>query len=376
MNFDFTDEQQQLRDTLQRFIRKDYTFDKRRAIVDSVEGFSREVWKQLADIGVLALTLPEEHGGLAGGPADTLVVMEELGRGLVVEPYLATVVLGAGLVARHGSEEQKARILPAVAGGDMLLALAHDEPGGRYELNHVAATAKKAGKTYALSGKKTVVLHGDVADILIVSARTSGRERDEQGISLFIVDARDKGISRHGYPTHDGQHAAEVTLKDAAGELIGAEGAGLALVEHAIEHAIAALCAEAVGNMSTLLEMTIGYLKTRKQFGVPIGSFQALQHRTVDMLSRLEEARSMSYLAAAKLGLEDTGERRRAIAAAKALVGQSARFVGQQSVQLHGGIGVTDEYAAGHYFKRLTLINATFGDAEHHLARFSTLMGA
>jgi len=383
MDFTLSDEQQQLRDTLVRFVQKDYTFDKRKAILKSPDGYSRAAWKQLADMGLTALGLPEEHGGLPGNAVDTMVVMEVFGRGLVVEPYLATVVLGAGLVAELGSAAQQAAHLPQVAAGELLLALAHDEPGTRYELNHVAATAKTPdrstrgqaqGDGYALNGTKTVVLHGAQAGKLLVSARTSGGERDDKGISLFLVDRNAPGVTVRDYPTHDGQRAADITLKNARGELLGKEGQALPAIEHARARAIAALCAEAVGCMAALVEITLSYIKTRKQFGVPIGSFQVLQHRMADMLMSVEQARSMMYLAANRADSKDVADRRRAIAAAKALVGQAGRFVGQQAVQLHGGIGVTDEVNVSHYFKRLTLINATFGDADHHLGQFSDLL--
>jgi len=376
MNFNFSDEQQQLRDTLERFVRKDYGFEKRREILRSAEGWSREVWGQLAEMGVLAIGLPEEHGGLGGDGFDTLLVMEALGRGLVVEPYLTTVVLGAGLIARRGSEAQKAALLPRVVAGECLLALAHDEPGGRHGLSRVTTTARRRGTGYLLDGHKTVVLHGDSADQLIVSARTAGGDRDENGISLFLIDAKAIGVTRQAYPTQDGQRAAEVWLTGLqlpAEALIGTAGDALADIELAQDQAIAALCAEAVGNMGAVIEATVGYLKTRKQFGVPIGSFQALQHRAVDMYLHAEQARSMSYLASAKLSAERS-ERRHALSAAKVLVNQSARFVGQQAVQLHGGIGVTDELAVSHYFKRLTMIGILFGDTDHHLAEFSAAM--
>ncbi|MGQ0586059.1 MAG: acyl-CoA dehydrogenase family protein [Gammaproteobacteria bacterium] len=371
MDFTLSDEQQQLRDTLARFVQKEYAFEKRKAILKSKDGYSREAWKQLADMGLAALGLPEAHGGLPGNAVDTMVVMEVLGRGLVVEPYVATVVLGAGLVARAGSDEQQAAILPAVSSGERLLALAYEEDGGRYELAHVATSAKKQGGGYVLNGAKTVVLHGAQADMLVASARTSGKERDEQGISLFLVERKAPGVTVRDNPTHDGQRAAEISFKNARAELLGKEGQGHALLEQALDYGIAALCAEAVGNMSALVELTLAYVKTRRQFGVPIGSFQVLQHRLADMLMYVEQARSMMLLAASKADSPDRAERRRALSAAKVFVGQAARFVGQQAVQLHGGIGVTDEASAGHYFKRLTLINATFGDADHHLGRFS-----
>jgi alkylation response protein AidB-like acyl-CoA dehydrogenase len=378
MDFKLSEEQQQLRDTLTRFVQKEYSFEKRREILRSKQGWSPEVWSKLAEMGLTAIGIPEEHGGLGGDAFDTFVVMEAFGRGLVVEPYLATVILGAGTILRAGNAAQTA-LLPQVASGALKLALAHHEGGARYELSHVATTARKEGAGYKLNGAKTVVLHGDAADKLIVSARTSGKERDASGASLFLIDARTPGISVRGYPTHDGQRAAEITLKDVqvgADALLGTADQGLAVVEQAIESGIAAQLAEAIGAMSALIELTLAYIKTRKQFGVPIGTFQVLQHRMADMLMHAEQARSMAYLAAAKIGVSNADERRAAISAAKVTVGQAARYVGQQAVQLHGGIGVTDELAVSHYFKRLTLINATFGDADHHLAKFSDRVAA
>ncbi|HUS25584.1 MAG TPA: acyl-CoA dehydrogenase family protein [Candidatus Binatia bacterium] len=371
MDFTLTGEQQQLRDTLLRYVQKDYNFDHRRAILKSAEGISRDAWKQLAEMGITALGLPEEHGGIAGNALDTALVMEVLGRGLVVEPYFATVVLGARLIALAGSAAQQAALLPQVAAGERLLALAHLEAASRYETTPVAATAKKQGTGYVLNGTKTVVLHGAQADTLIVSARTAGQPRDTAGLSLFLVDRKAAGVAVQDHRTHDGQRAAEITLKNAPGELLGAEGAGHGPLEHALDHGIAALCAEAVGAMGAAIEITLAYVKQRKQFGVAIGSFQALQHRMADMFMAAETARSMMYLAASKADVTDAAARRRALSAAKAHVGQAARYVGQQAVQLHGGIGVTDEAAISHYFKRLTLIDLTLGDADHHLGRFS-----
>jgi len=373
MDFKFTEEQTQLRDSLTRFVQKEYGFEKRRELLKSKPGWSAENWGKFAEMGLLAIGIPEDQGGLGGGAFDTYVVMEAFGRGLVVEPYLATVVLGAGTISRLGNEKQTA-LLADVASGALKLAFAHYEGNGRYELNHVATTARKDGAGYKLSGTKTVVLHGDAADKLIVSARTSGKERDATGVTLFLIDAKTPGVSIHGYPTHDGQRAAEITLKDVAAgadAVLGPVDQALPAIEQTIQHGITALCAEAMGAMAALIEATLNYIKTRKQFGVPIGTFQVLQHRMADMLMYAEQARSMAYLAAAKVAIADAHERRRAIAAAKVMIGQAARYIGQQAVQLHGGIGVTDELAVSHYFKRLTLINATFGDFDHYLARFS-----
>lgn len=377
MNFNLSDEQNALRDQLLRLMQKDYGFEARKAFLKSAEGHSPAAWQNLAEMGVLALTLPETHGGLGGNAVDNLVVMECFGRGLVVEPYLSSVVLGASLIAAAGSAAQKDALLPALAEGKLKLALAHEENGARYRLSHVRTTAKAAGGGFVLNGSKTVVLNGADADPLIVSARTSGADSEEQGISLFLVPRSAAGISLHSYPTHDGQRAAELTLKDVKlgpDALLGKVGEGFAPLEHATQRAIAAVCAEAVGAMGALLEITGVYLKTRKQFGVPIGSFQVLQHRMADMLMVMEQARSMAYLAATQADSADVQARRRIMSAAKVLVGQAARQVGQQAVQLHGGIGVTDELNVSHYFKRLTMINILFGDADYHLGRYSDLM--
>jgi len=377
MNFDFSEEQIQLREALVRLLDRGYEFDKRKQIVGSESGMSREIWQQLAELGVLSMALPEAHGGAGGNAVDTLVIMEALGRRIVVEPYLPCIVLGAGLVARAGSDAQRARLLPRVTAGQHLLALAHDEADTRYELTGVATRARADGGDYLLDGKKTVVLGGGVADTLIVSARTAGEPGDPAGVSLFLVDATAPGVTRHGYATHDGQRAADITLagvRVGGDALLGPAGGGTALVEHAIEHGIAALCAEALGVMSVLVDLTSSYVKTRKQFGVAIGTFQVLQHRLADMLMRVEQARSMAYLLATTVDSDDAALRRRVTAAAKTVIDQAGRFVGQQAIQLHGGIGVTHEAPVSHYFKRLTLIGLTFGDADHHLARYSDLM--
>jgi alkylation response protein AidB-like acyl-CoA dehydrogenase len=367
MDFELKPEQEQLRDMLQRFVRKDYGFDARGKIVAAGEGFSRDVWRTFAELGLLGIGVPEEHGGFGGDAVDTMVVMEALGTGLVVEPYLATVVLGAGLVRDAGSPEQKEDILAAVAGGEMQLALAHYEPGARYELDRVSTTARKGGAGFVLNGKKVAVLNGGEADRLIVSA----------GQSLFIVDAKAPGITRRPYRNRDGHPAADVTLADVGVDrsaLLGEEGRAFPTLERAIDRAIAALCAEALGCMDALNAQTLEYLKTRKQFGMPIGSFQVLKHRMADMFIAAAEARSMACLAAIRADSTDAATRRAAISAAKALIGKSGRYVGQQAVQLHGGMGVVDELIVSHYFRRLTAINTTFGDADHHLARFSDMM--
>ncbi|MCK9379483.1 MAG: acyl-CoA dehydrogenase family protein [Sulfuritalea sp.] len=377
MNFDYSEEQLALQDTLRRFIDKEYRFDQRRTLAQSEDGFSREVWAQLAELGLLALPFPEEYGGLGGNAVDTMLVMEVLGRGLVLEPYLGTVVLAGSLIRDAGTLSQKDMLLPAIAGGELLMTLAHYEPGTRYEMNHIATTAKSTGNSYLINGAKSVVLGGNDADKIVVSARTGGGRRDNDGISLFVVGRTAPGLIIRGYPTQDGSRAAEtqfdnVEVGDDA--LLGTKDGALPIIERAIDYAIVALCAEAVGIMTALNEATLDYLKTRKQFGQPIGRFQALQHRMVDMVIATEQARSMATLSAVRVDSIDAAERRRVVSAAKAYVGQSARSVGQAAVQLHGGMGVVDELNVSHYFKRLTMINATFGDTDHHLGIFSDLL--
>ncbi|MDP1732896.1 MAG: acyl-CoA dehydrogenase family protein [Sulfuritalea sp.] len=374
MNFNYTEEQLALQDTLRRFYARDYAFEHRRALAKSADGFDREAWKTFADFGILALPFHEDFGGLNGTAVDTMLVMEMLGRGLALEPYVSTVVLCGGLIRDAGSTAQKEALLPAIAGGELMLALAHHEAGGRYELDRVATTATSTGSGWQLDGAKAVVLGAPSADTLIVSAR------DGKGVSLFLVDAKAAGVSMRAYPTQDGARAADIKLARVAvgaDALIGPAGNALPVIERALDYANAALCAEAVGIMSALNEVTLEYLKTRKQFGVPIGNFQALQHRMADMVIATEQARSMATLAAVRADSSDAAERSRAVAAAKAYVSQSARLVGQQAVQLHGGMGVVDELNVSHYFKRLTMIGLTFGDADYHLGKFSdTLLAA
>jgi pimeloyl-CoA dehydrogenase small subunit len=377
VDFKFSEEQTALQDSLRRFVGKEYDFETRRKLARSPEGYSPHAWRQYAEFGVLALPFPEAFGGLNGTAVDTMIVMEAFGPGLVLEPYLATVVLCGSLIRDAGSQSQKESLLPAIGGGELRMALAHYEPNTRYELNHIAATAKSAGKDWVLNGAKSVVLHGGAAQKLIVSARTGGKERDDNGVSLFIVDRDAAGVSLHAYPTQDGSRAADITLKDVrvdADALLGQKDRALPAIEHALHYGIAALCAEAVGIIIALNAATLEYLKTRKQFGQPIGKFQALQHRMADMTIAAEQARSMMYLASVKADAADPVERRRALSIAKAYIGEVARFVGQQAIQLHGGMGVTDELVVGHWFKRLTIINATFGDADHHLGKFSDML--
>ena len=370
MDFSFTDEQKLLADTLSRFVAKEYGFEKRRAIIASPEGFSREAWQTLADMGVLGLPFAEEYGGIGGGAVDMMVVMNAIGAGLVVEPYLSTVVLAGGLIDALGSDAQKKTLLPAIAEGKLIAAFAHAEPRSRYDLAQVTTEAKRAGSAWGIGGEKAVVLHAGQSDKLVVSARTSGKAGDAHGISLFLVERKAKGVMLRDYRTIDGLHAAEIVFNGAAGELLGEEGKAYDAIERIADAGAAMLCAEAVGAMEALHAQTREYIKTRQQFGQPIGRFQVLQHRAVDMMIHCEQSKSMACLAAVRSQAADARERRRAVSAAKAHIGRSARFVSQTAIQLHGGMGVTNELPASHYAKRLAMINHQLGDAEHHLERF------
>jgi alkylation response protein AidB-like acyl-CoA dehydrogenase len=369
MDFTFSQEQQQFADALHRWVDKDYTFEQRKKIIHSDSGVSDTAWATLAELGMTALPIPEEQGGFNGTAVDMLVVMQELGRGIVVEPYFATV-LGAQFLKLAGGQQA---LLEQVAGGELKLACALGEKQARHDLSDIATTAKAAGDGYVINGTKTVVIHGGQASKLIVSARSAGSQRDTAGISLFVVPADAKGVTRRDYRTIDGQRAADITFVNvpvSSSQLLGKAGAGWDILDAAADYGATLLCAEAVGAMDALNAATLEYLKTRQQFGVPIGKFQVLQHRMADMFMQTEQARSMATLAAVKVGSNDVNERRRTVSAAKARVGQSLKYVGQQAVQLHGGMGVTDELPAAHYFKRLTMIELTLGDTDHHLARF------
>ncbi|MGH6981070.1 MAG: acyl-CoA dehydrogenase family protein [Stellaceae bacterium] len=373
MDFDYSEEQRLLDDTVRRLVKDEYEFADRKKYLAEPQGFSAGLWAKYAELGLLGLPFAEEYGGFGGGGIETMIVMEAFGRGLALEPYLATVVLGGGLIALAGSDAQKSDILPEIAAGKMMLAFAQGERHSRYDLARVETSAKPQGSGFVLNGHKSVVLHGGAAHKLIVSARTAGTGNDTSGLSLFVVDRDAKGVTVSDYPTVDGLRAADVTLSNVsvgADALLGPRDNAYPLIVRVADRAVAALCAEAVGIMETLNAMTLEYIKTRKQFGVAIGSFQVLQHRMVDMLINAEQAKSMEILAAMSIDSDDQRERERAVSAAKVQTGLSGRFVGQQAIQLHGGIGMTDEYAAGHYFKRLSSIEHNFGDTDYHLERF------
>ncbi len=373
MDFDLSDDQRQIKDSVDRFLADAYADMKNRSAMQAeAGGYSRANWAKFAELGLTAIPFDEAHGGLGAGGVETMLVMESIGRNLALDPYLSTVVLGGGVLRHAASDAQKAAIVPDIIAGTKTLALAYQERQSRFELSDVATRARPDGNGgYILDGEKLVVLNGDSADTLIVSARISGGRRERGGIGLFLVGGTAAGVTRKGYPTQDGQRAADIMLQDVKvgpeDVIVGKSGDGVSVLERVVDEAIAAVSAEAVGAMGALHEMTVDYLKTRKQFGVAIGSFQVLQHRSVDMFTALEQARSMAYYATMMAGEGDAVERRKAISAAKVQIGQSARFIGEQATQLHGGIGMTMEYKGGHYFKRLTMIDLAFGDHAHHL---------
>ena len=378
MDFELSEEQRLLKDSVERLTTQRYDFEARKKYMKETDGWSRALWKQYVDLGLTALPFAEEHGGIGGGPVETMIVMEAFGRALALEPYFASVILGGSFVKLGASEAARNDVLPKVAVGETLLAFAHIERQARYDLADVAATAKKDGAGYVLNGEKSLSVHGDVADKIVVSARVSGDQRARNGIGLFLVDAKAGGVSRRGYPTMDGLRAAEVSLsnvKVSADAVIGEPGNAYPLIEQVGDIAIAALAAEAVGAMSAMHEITVDFLKQRKQFGVPIGNFQVLQHRAGDMLIALEQARSMAMLATMMTEEQNAEERRKSISAAKVQIGRSAKIVGQSAIQLHGGIGMTMEYKVGHYFKRVTMIDTMFGDADYHLAALARMGG-
>jgi pimeloyl-CoA dehydrogenase small subunit len=378
MDFDLTEEQRLLRDSVDGLLSDAYEFERRKKYMKEKGGWSKAIWGKLAEQGLLGLPFAEEDGGFGAGAVETMIVMEALGKALVLEPYLATVVIAGGFLRHGGSAAQKAAHIPSIIDGSKTFAFAQLEKNSRYDLADVTTTAKKKGEAYVIDGEKFVVLNGENADTLIVTARTKGARHDRSGIGVFLVPANAKGVTRKGYPTQDGLHAADVTftaVEVGADAAIGDPENALPLIERVVDEARTALCAEAVGLMDESLKTTVEYIKTRKQFGVPIGSFQSLQHRAADMFVAVEQARSMSMFATMAADFDDPKERAKAVAAAKVQIGKSGKFVGQQSIQLHGGIGMTQEAKIGHYFKRLTMIENTFGDTDYHMRRVSDAGG-
>src|ERR1700737_1112050 len=378
MDFDLSEEQRLLKESVDGLLTDSYEFDQRKKYMAEKGGWSKAIWSKLAEQGLLGLPFAEQDGGFGAGAVETMIVMEALGKALVLEPYLATVVIAGGFLRHGGSPEQKAAHVPGIIDGSKTFAFAQLGKHSPSDLSDVATTAKKKGEGWVIDGEKFVVLNGENADTLIVTARTTGGQRDKAGIGVFVVPASAKGVTRKGYPTQDGLHAADITL---TGVEVGADTAigdpenGLALIERVVDEARTAMCAEAVGAMDESLKTTVEYLKTRKQFGVPIGSFQTLQHRAADMFVAVEPARSMSMFATMAADYDNAAERSTAVAAAKVQIGKSLKFVGQQSIQLHGGIGMTQEAKIGHYFKRLTMIENSFGDTDYHLRRVTNSGG-
>jgi alkylation response protein AidB-like acyl-CoA dehydrogenase len=374
MDFSFTDEQNMLRDTVASYLGDHYAFDRRRAAIDKEPGWRPQVWKAFAEeLGILGAAFPEALGGLGGGPVETMIIMEEFGKALVVEPYLGTVVIGGGFL-KHADHPRAAELIGKIIAGEALFAFAWAEPKARYNLADIATSAARDGDGWVLNGAKAVVVGAPWASHLIVTARIAGGPRDAQGVSAFLVDKAAPGIATRDYPTVDGGRASDIGFENVrlpADALIGPADEGLPLVEKVVDEALAALCAEACGVLRRMHEDTLAYAQQRKQFGVPIGSFQVLQHRMADMFIQLEQSISMTYMATLKLGRD--AERAKACAAAKVQIGKACRFIGQNAIQLHGGMGMTSELAVGHYFKRATLIESALGSTDHHLARYEFL---
>ncbi len=371
MNFDFSDEQQLIKNSVDRMIAELYGFEQRKLYAQEPDGWSRERWANYAELGLLGLPFAEADGGFGGTSIDMMIVCEAFGRGLILEPYFATVILAGGALRFAANAAQRAALIPAIVGGELLLALAHGERQARYDLCDVLTTAQPNGADWLLNGAKSVVWHGDCADQLIVSARTAGTRRDRSGITLFLVDANDPGLVRANYRTHDGLRATDLQLANILvnpSAVIGEMDKGLDILELVVQHAIAALAAEGVGAMQAALDLSVDYLKTRSQFGVTLNTFQALQHRAAEMFVATEQARSIALYAAMMTDETNPLERSKAMAATKVQIGKSGNFVGKQAIQLHGGIGVTEEYVVGHYFKRLTVMESIFGDTDFHLA--------
>lgn len=375
MDFNFTEEQQMVRDGLSRLVREEYDFETRRGVIDSEAGWRPEIWAQLAELGILGMPFSEEDGGFGGGAIDAMVVMEEFGKGLVVEPFVPTVVCAGGFLKHAGTDAQKEEHIAAIVDGSRTYAFAYAEPRGRYDFSDLETTAKAEGDGYVLNGHKAVVIGAPWASHLVVTARTSGDRRDKDGISVFVLDKSTDGVVTRDYSTVDGRKASEVYFENAAipaDALIGEEGKALPLIERVTDEAIAAQCAEACGAMKVANAMTLEYSKQRKQFGVPIGKFQVLQHRMADMFIEYEQSVSMTYLATLRLDADER-ERKLAVSAAKVRVGQAAHKIGEEAIQIHGGNGMTDEYAIGHYFKRLTIFDSEFGNIDHHMKRHIAL---
>ena len=375
MDFSFTSEQDQLRDTVARLVRQQYDFETRRKVAKSEGGWRPEMWAQFAELGLLGASFSEEEGGFGGGPIEAMIISEEFGKGLVVEPYLQAVIVGGNFLRLGGSAAQREEHIAGLVGGEAIFAFAYSEPKSRFDLNDVSTIAKKDGAGYTLNGHKAVVIGAPFATHLFVTARTSGAQRDKAGITVFLVPKDAKGITTRDYPTVDGLRASEVLFENVsvgADTVVGEVDNGLPLIEKVVDYAIAALCAEACGCFKILNEATITYAKQRKQFGRPIADFQVLQHRMVDMFMAAEQAISMTYMVTLKLDEADKA-RKLAASGAKVQIGKAGRLISQDAVQIHGGMGMTDELNVGHFFKRVTMIESQFGNTDWHLRRYTEL---
>ena len=375
MDFTFNEEQSLIQDQVDQFVQKEYDWETRQSLSNSELGFGEDNWKKFAELGWLGISVSEDSGGFGGSAIESMLIMEAFGKGLVVEPFLETVIMAGGLIDDHGSDQQKSSFLEPAIAGDMHLALAYAEPQSRFNLSDVVTEAKADGDNFIINGYKSVVMNGPSADQIIVSARTSGTQLDENGISLFIIDANASGLDKTNYKTVDGRRASDITFENVSvskENLIGDQDKGFEILDSAIDKAILAISAEAVGAMEVLYKTTVEYTKTREQFGTAIGKFQVLQHRMVDMFMEYEQCKSLLYMATMKHE-EKAQDAKKAISGLKYQVGKAGKFIGQQAVQLHGGMGVTDELNVGHYFKRLTTVGTIFGNTDYHLKKYTSL---
>lgn len=375
MDFTFNEEQTLIQDQVDQFVQKEYDWETRQSLSNSDLGFGEDNWKKFAELGWLGISVSEESGGFGGSAIESMLIMEAFGKGLVVEPFLETMIMSGGILDNHGSDQQKSSVLEPAIAGEMQLALAYAEPQSRFNLSDVVTEAKEKDENFILNGYKSVVMNGPSADKIIVSARTSGSQMEEEGISLFIVDAGSEGLNRTNYKTVDGKRASDITIENLSvpkENIIGQINSGFKILDSAIDTAILAISAEAVGAMEVLYKTTVEYTKTREQFGTAIGKFQVLQHRMVDMFMEYEQCKSLLYMATMKHE-EGSADAKKAISGLKYQVGKAGKFIGQQAVQLHGGMGVTDELNVGHYFKRLTTVGTIFGNTDYHLKKYTSL---
>ena len=375
MDFTFNEEQTLIQDQVDQFIQKEYDWETRQSLSNSELGFGDNNWQKFAELGWLGISTSEDNGGFGGSAIESMLIMEAFGKGLVVEPFLETIIMSGGLIDEHGSDQQKSSILEPAIAGQLHLALAYAEPQSRFNLSDVVTEAKSDGDNFILNGYKSVVMNGPSANKIIISARTSGTQLEENGITLFIVDGDSEGLNKTNYKTVDGRRASDLTIENVSvskDDIVGQIDEGFDILDSSIDRAILAISAEAVGAMEVLYKTTVEYTKTREQFSTSIGKFQVLQHRMVDMFMEYEQCKSLLYMATMKHE-EGSADAKKAISGLKYQVGKAGRFIGQQAVQLHGGMGVTDELNVGHYFKRLTTVGTIFGNSDYHLKKYTSL---